>query len=108
MGRRRRGDKPKRLDCAIWGRLGLDACLRTGTYFFSAGITQDQSTRLPAKLLLFGFGVFIVVMSVYVANLAVFLTRVGTIEEAETCSIYAVRGMAHSTRTCGRPFVLDL
>lgn len=86
--RTRGRDEPKRLNCAIWGRLGLDACLRTGTFFFSAGIEQDHGASLPTKLLLFGFGAFIlVVVSAYVANLAAFLTRnsyqyVGTIEEA--------------------------
>ncbi|KAL7550375.1 hypothetical protein ACHAWF_013616 [Thalassiosira exigua] len=86
--RTRGRDEPKRLNLAIWGRLGLDACLRTGTYFFSAGIEQDVGASLPTKLLLFGFGAFVlVVVSAYVANLAAFLTMdhyqyVGTIEEA--------------------------
>ena len=43
-------------------RLGLDACLRTGTFFFSAGIEQDMGASLPTKLLLFGFGAFILVV----------------------------------------------
>lgn len=86
--RTRGRDEPKRLNYAIWGRLGLDSCLRTGTYFTSAGIEQDDGASLPTKLLLFGFGLFtLVVISAYVANLAAFLTQnnykyVGTIDDA--------------------------
>lgn len=87
--RTRGGEDPNnQFNYAVWGRLGLDSCLRTGTFFFSAGIEQDEGSSLPTKLLFFGFGAFIlVVVSAYVANLAAFLTRnnykyVGTIEEA--------------------------
>ena len=70
------GDKPKWLDCAIWGLMGLDACIHTGTYFFSTGIKQYHGVSFPANLLLFLLGTFILmVVSTYVANLTVFLTQ---------------------------------
>ena len=84
------GDQAKSMrkqDCIITARLALDACLRTGTWFCSAGVEQDSGASLPSKLLLFGFAAFtLVVVSAYVANLAAFLTRnqfeyVGTMEE---------------------------
>jgi len=83
-----RSESTPRLGCFIWGRLVTDEALRMGTYFASAGIEQDTGASLPAKLLLFGFASFtLVVVSAYVANLAAFLTRdvkqyVGTIEAA--------------------------
>lgn len=59
-----------------YARLALDACLQKGTFFCSAGVEQDQSASLSHKLLLFGFGFFILIsVSAYVANLAAFLTN---------------------------------
>lgn len=78
----------KRTKHKLYARLFIDELLQKGTYFFSAGIEQDNGDSLPSKLLMFGFGFFIlVVVSAYVANLAAFLTRnvptyVGTIDEA--------------------------
>jgi len=72
----------------VYARLALDACLQKGGYFFSAGVEQDESATLSNKLLLFGFGFFILIsVSAYVANLAAFLTlstteSVRTIDEA--------------------------
>ncbi|KAL7545089.1 hypothetical protein ACHAWF_010799 [Thalassiosira exigua] len=42
-------------------RLALDSCLQKGTFFFSAGVEQDEGASLPNKLLLFGFGFFILI-----------------------------------------------
>jgi len=58
-----------------YARLALDSCLQKGLFFCSAGVEQDESSSLPTKLLLFGFGFFILIsVSAYVANLAAFLT----------------------------------
>jgi hypothetical protein len=60
----------------VYARLALDAFLEKGTNFFSAGVDNDAATSLPNKLLMFGFGFFILItVSAYVANLAAFLTR---------------------------------
>lgn len=57
-------------------RLFLDAFLEKGMFFFSAGIEQDTGASLPHKLLMFGFGFFILIaVSAYVVNLAAFLTQ---------------------------------
>ena len=72
----------------ILARLTLDAFLEKGIFFCSAGIEQDIRASLPYKILMFGFGFFIlIVCAAYVANLAAFLTRqypeyVGTMDEA--------------------------
>lgn len=59
-------------------RLFLDAFLEKGMFFFSAGIEQDTGASLPHKVLMFGFGFFILIaVSAYVANLAAFLTQSG-------------------------------
>uniref|UniRef100_A0A6U6GMI0 Ionotropic glutamate receptor C-terminal domain-containing protein n=1 Tax=Odontella aurita TaxID=265563 RepID=A0A6U6GMI0_9STRA len=69
-------------------RLTMDSFLEKGLFFCSAGVEQDGSTSLPNKILLFGFGFFILIsVSAYVANLAAFLTLnsaeyVRTMEEA--------------------------
>ena len=42
-------------------RLTLDSFLEKGLFFCSAGIEQDSSTSLPNKIMLFGFGLFILV-----------------------------------------------
>jgi hypothetical protein len=59
-------------------RLIIDAVLEKGMFFFSAGIEQDTGASLPHKVLMFGFGFFILIaVSAYVANLAAFLTQSG-------------------------------
>ena len=63
---------------AAYFRLMLDAILEKGIFFFSAGIEQDTGASLPHKVLMFGFGFFILIaVSAYVANLAAFLTQTG-------------------------------
>ena len=63
---------------AAYFRLMLDAFLEKGMFFFSAGIEQDTGASLPHKVLMFGFGFFILIaVSAYVANLAAFLTQTG-------------------------------
>ena len=75
--------RPKNL---VYARWAIDEFLQKGTFFCSAGVEQDKSASLPAKLLMFGFSFFIlIVISAYVANLAAFLTNdvpdyVGTVE----------------------------
>eukprot|EP00581_Thalassiosira_minuscula_P007139 CAMPEP_0183703846 /NCGR_PEP_ID=MMETSP0737-20130205/1421_1 /TAXON_ID=385413 /ORGANISM="Thalassiosira miniscula, Strain CCMP1093" /LENGTH=733 /DNA_ID=CAMNT_0025930645 /DNA_START=80 /DNA_END=2281 /DNA_ORIENTATION=+ len=60
----------------VYARLALDSFLEKGLFFCSAGVEQDERASLPIKLLLFGFGFFILIsVSAYVANLAAFLTR---------------------------------
>ena len=59
-------------------RLIVDAILEKGMFFFSAGIEQDTGASLPHKVLMFGFGFFILIaVSAYVAELAASLTRSG-------------------------------
>ena len=68
----------KRQSRVVYFRLLLDAVLEKGMFLFSAGIEQDLGASLPHKVLMFGFGLFIVIaVSAYVANLAAFLTRSG-------------------------------
>mmetsp|Transcript_9466 Transcript_9466/g.14629 ORF Transcript_9466/g.14629 Transcript_9466/m.14629 type:complete len:462 (+) Transcript_9466:848-2233(+) len=58
-----------------YGRMAIDQCLRKGIFFCSGGVEQDKKSSLPTKMLLFGFGFFILIaVSAYVANLAAFLT----------------------------------
>mmetsp|Transcript_41160 Transcript_41160/g.86336 ORF Transcript_41160/g.86336 Transcript_41160/m.86336 type:complete len:622 (-) Transcript_41160:278-2143(-) len=65
----------KRRRKRAYARLVLDSCLQKGLFFCSAGVEQDENASLPSKLLLFGFGFFILIsVSAYVANLAAFLT----------------------------------
>ena len=53
-------------------RLTLDSFLEKGLFFCSAGIEQDSSTSLPNKIMLFGFGLFILVtVSVRISQLQV-------------------------------------
>jgi len=59
-----------------YARLALGSFLEKGTYFFSAGVDNDPAESLAHKVLMFGFGFFILItVSAYVANLAAFLTR---------------------------------
>ena len=70
--------KPKKKRKAAYFRLILDAFLEKGMFFFSAGIEQDMGASLPHKVLMFGFGFFILIaVSAYVANLAAILTQSG-------------------------------
>ena len=70
--------KPKKTRKAAYFRLIFDAILEKGMFFFSAGIEQDTGASLPHKVLMFGFGFFILIaVSAYVANLAAFLTQTG-------------------------------
>ena len=81
---KKRSNRP---DKSKYARLALDEFLRKGIFFCSAGVEQDEGASLSHKLLMFGFGFFIlIVVSAYVANLAAFLTRsmpkyIGTMEE---------------------------
>ena len=80
----RQSKQPMRRRKAVYARLALDSILEKFTYFFSAGIEQDQGSSLPNKLLHFGFGFFILIaVSAYVANLAGFLIRDSVRFEAE-------------------------
>jgi len=75
----RRLKKPEYRRKSVYARLALDAFLEKGLFFFSAGVEQDSEASLPHKMLMFGFGGFILIaVSAYVANLAAFLTRSGT------------------------------
>ena len=70
--------RPKKRRKFVYFRLILDAFLEKGMFFFSAGIEQDMGASLPHKVLMFGFGFFILIaVSAYVANLAAFLTQTG-------------------------------
>ena len=70
--------KSKKTRKAAYFRLIFDAILEKGMFFFSAGIEQDTGASLPHKVLMFGFGFFILIaVSAYVANLAAFLTQTG-------------------------------
>mmetsp|Transcript_1544 Transcript_1544/g.3190 ORF Transcript_1544/g.3190 Transcript_1544/m.3190 type:complete len:753 (+) Transcript_1544:97-2355(+) len=76
--RRRTKQQPRfsRQQFGIYARLSLDSILEKGLFFFSGGVEQDGGSSLPYKLLMFGFGFFILIsVSAYVANLAAFLTR---------------------------------
>ena len=42
-------------------RLTMDSFIEKGLFFCSAGVEQDNSTSLPNKTLLFGFGFFILI-----------------------------------------------
>jgi len=75
-GNNKSADNPKHLRKSVYARLLLDEVLKKGLNFCSAGIEQDVGASLPHKILLFGFGFFIlVVVSAYVANMAAFLTH---------------------------------
>ena len=66
---------------------------------FSAGVDQDEHASLPNKLLLFGFGFFILIaVSAYVANLAAFLT-LSTTESVNTMNGAVAAGM----KICAHP-----
>jgi len=59
--------RPKKRRKFVYFRLILDAFLEKGMFFFSAGIEQDMGASLPHKVLMFGFGFFILIaVSAYV------------------------------------------
>ncbi|KAL7540473.1 hypothetical protein ACHAXR_010132, partial [Thalassiosira sp. AJA248-18] len=70
-------------------------------FFCSAGVEQDSRTSLPHKLLLFGFGFFILIsVSAYVANLAAFLTLNST-DDVKTMDEAVAKGYT----ICAHPAV---
>ena len=78
LTKRKKGKKMSKELKAAYFRLIVDAILEKGMFFFSAGIEQDTGASLPHKVLMFGFGFFILIaVSAYVANLAAFLTQSG-------------------------------
>jgi len=87
-------------------RLAVDSILEMGTFFCSAGVGLDPGSNLSNKLLMFGFGFFILItVSSYVANLAAFLTR-KTLEGSVTSIDGAI---ARGWKICAHPvFVKDL
>mmetsp|Transcript_14706 Transcript_14706/g.29438 ORF Transcript_14706/g.29438 Transcript_14706/m.29438 type:complete len:739 (+) Transcript_14706:148-2364(+) len=100
----RRRPKPSfRQELGVWSRLSLDSILEKGLFFFSGGVGQDEGSSLPYKLLLFGFGFFILItVSSYVANLAAFLTRsvpdyIATMEGA----------VKNNLKICGHPALAE-
>lgn len=84
----------------VYGRLALDAFLEQGIFFCSAGVSQDEGASLPHKILMFGFGFFIlIVVSAYVANLAAFLTNSGVNEYIGTMAEVNAQGMRVCAQT---------
>ncbi len=85
-------------------RLIVDAILEKGMFFFSAGIEQDMGGSLPHKVLMFGFGFFILIaVSAYVAELAAFLTRSGLKTEYGTMK----QVVDEHVPICGHPALKD-
>jgi len=87
-------------------RLAVDSILEKGMSFCSAGVGVDPGANLSNKLLMFGFGFFILItVSSYVANLAAFLTR-KTLEGSVTSIDEAI---ARGWKICAHPiFEKDL
>ncbi len=102
-GRSIRPQTQKRRKFAYF-RLFVDAILEKGMFFFSAGIEQDTGASLPHKVLMFGFGFFILIaVSAYVANLAAFLTQSGLETKFGTMK-EVIAGMV---TICGHPALKD-
>ncbi len=100
-GRSKRAEKRRKF---AYFRLIADAILEKGMFFCSAGIEQDTGASLPHKVLMFGFGFFILIaVSAYVANLAAFLTRSGLQTEYETMK----EVVARNAPICGHPALKD-
>ena len=59
--RLKQSKRPKKRRKFVYFRLILDAFLEKGMFFFSAGIEQDTGASLPHKVLMFGFGCFILI-----------------------------------------------
>jgi len=90
----RGGTPKKRRRKRVYARLALDSFLEKGLFFCSAGVEQDKSSSLPNKVLLFGFGWFILIaVSAYVANLAAFLTLSGTSDGVKTMGEAVAKGV---------------
>mmetsp|Transcript_383 Transcript_383/g.621 ORF Transcript_383/g.621 Transcript_383/m.621 type:complete len:507 (-) Transcript_383:907-2427(-) len=84
--------RPLRRNKHAYLRLAVDSILEKGIFFCSAGVEQDVGATLSNKLLMFGFGSFILIaVSSYVANLAAFLTR-RTLEGSVTSIDGAIAG----------------
>ena len=95
-----RSRKGKRRRMKYYGRMALDQCLEKGIFFCSAGVEQDERSSLPTKMLLFGFGFFILIaVSAYVANLAAFLTMSRQAETVKTID----GAIAAGYRICAHP-----
>jgi len=87
-------------------RLAVDSILEKGTFFCSAGVGVDPTANVSNKLLMFGFGFFILItVSSYVANLAAFLTR-----KSLEGSVTSIDGaIARGWKICAHPiFEKDL
>mmetsp|Transcript_30957 Transcript_30957/g.48484 ORF Transcript_30957/g.48484 Transcript_30957/m.48484 type:complete len:722 (-) Transcript_30957:92-2257(-) len=96
--------RPQKRRKFAYFRLIVDAILEKGMFFFSAGIEQDTGASLPHKVLMFGFGFFILIAaSAYVANLAAFLTRSGL--KTDYGSMKAV--ITGNVAICGHPALKD-
>ena len=96
---RQQGKPWKRRKLAYF-RLILDAFLEKGMFFFSAGIDQDTGASLPHKVLMFGFGFFILIaVSAYVAELAAMLTQSGLEKGVGTMELVVERNIP----ICGHP-----
>jgi len=52
---------PLRRSKRAYLRLAIDSILEKGMFFCSAGVEQDAGSTLPNKLLMFGFGFFILI-----------------------------------------------
>mmetsp|Transcript_34735 Transcript_34735/g.56767 ORF Transcript_34735/g.56767 Transcript_34735/m.56767 type:complete len:669 (+) Transcript_34735:46-2052(+) len=100
MGLQRNTPKKRRRKI-VYARLALDSFLEKGLFFCSAGVEQDERASLPNKLLLFGFGFFILIsVSAYVANLAAFLT-LSTTDSVKTMAGAIAAGMT----ICAHPAI---
>jgi len=101
----RAGGVKKSKSKAVYSRLIVDGFLEKGLFFFSAGVERDEAASLPQKLLMFGFGFFILIsVSAYVANLAAFLVQTGTDEYVGTMQQAVTAGMV----ICAHPALEDL
>ena len=92
--------RPRKRRKYTYFRLILDAILEKGMFFFSAGIEQDMGASLPHKVLMFGFGFFILIaVSAYVAELAAMLTQTGLEKSVGTMQQVVDRNIP----ICGHP-----
>jgi len=94
----RQRSNPTRRRKRVYLRLALDAFLQKGMFFFGAAVEQDVDANLPNKMLMFGFGFFILIaVSAYVANLAAFMTLSvsDTVETMEGAVAAGVKICAH-------------
>lgn len=83
----------KRRTKTVYARLVLDAFIQNGIFFCSAGVNHEEGDNLPHKILMLGFGGFIlIVVSAYVANLAAFLTKSGVLDYIGTMDEVKAKG----------------